>query len=111
MVHKNIRPDTIVIFQDKTIGLGIPFLLGFEKIRAVNAFTNLIDDAKWQKNLYRHPNRQGLRYEESYKMQHDIYSFGICLLEIGLWDSFAFWNKETGSFEPGPDLHISAIST
>lgn len=109
MVHKNIRPDTIVIFQDETSCLGIPFLLGFEKIRAVNAFTSLIGDAEWQKNLYRHPNRQGLRHEESYKMQHDIYSFGVCLLEIGLWSSFTFWNEETRCFEPGPDLHISEL--
>lgn len=109
MVHKNIRPDTIVIFQDEASCLGIPFLLGFEKIRAVNAFTNLTGDAEWQKNLYRHPNRQGLRHEESYKMQHDIYSFGVCLLEIGLWSSFIFWNEESGSFEPDPDLHISEL--
>ncbi|KAL0634024.1 hypothetical protein Q9L58_007042 [Maublancomyces gigas] len=109
MVHKNIRPDTIVIFQGEISCLGIPFLLGFEKIRAVNAFTNLMGDAEWQKNLYRHPNRQGLRHEESYKMQHDIYSFGVCLLEIGLWSSFIFWNEETGSFEPDPDLHISEL--
>lgn len=109
MVHKNIRPDTIVIFQDETSCLGIPFLLGFEKIRAIDSLTSLTGDAEWQKNLYRHPNRQGLRHEECYKMQHDIYSLGVCLLEIGLWSSFTFWNEETGCFEPGPELHISEL--
>lgn len=109
MVHKNIRPDTIVIFRDENTGLGTPFLLGFEKIRHVNAFTHLLGDTEWEKNIYRHPNRQGLRHEESYKMQHDIYSFGVCLLEIGLWSSFTCWNNEMGCFEPGPDLHISEL--
>lgn len=107
LVHKNIRPDTVVIFHDEANSLGIPFLVGFEKIRSVGAFTHLVGDAEWQKNLYRHPNRQGLRHEESYKMQHDIYSLGVCLLEIGLWTSFSCWNEETSCFEPGPDLDIS----
>lgn len=26
--------------------------------------------------------------EEAFKMQHDIYSLGVCLLEIALWRSF-----------------------
>jgi hypothetical protein len=39
-------------------------------------------------NLYRHPSRQGEYPEEEYIMQHDIYSLGVCLLEIGLGTSF-----------------------
>ena len=35
-----------------------------------------------------HPNRQGTRPEEDYQMQHDIYSLGVILLELGLWQSF-----------------------
>lgn len=45
-------------------------------------------DDKWQDNLYRHPERQGKNPEESYTMHHDVYSLGVCLLEIGLWTSF-----------------------
>lgn len=108
LVHKNIRPDTVVLFQDETTHLGIPFLVGFEKIRSIDAFTQRMGDVEWEKNLYRHPNRQGLRPEDSYVMQHDIYSLGVCLLEIGLWTSFSCWSKEADCFEPGPDLDISA---
>ena len=27
-------------------------------------------------------------------MQHDIYSLGVCLLEIGLWESFVEYSQE-----------------
>jgi hypothetical protein len=37
----------------------------------------------------RHPTRQGSLPEMHYQMQHDIYSLGVVLLEIGLWSSFS----------------------
>lgn len=48
----------------------------------------MLGDAVQSHNLYRHPTRQGEAPEEMYSMQHDIYSLGVCLLEIGLWTSF-----------------------
>jgi hypothetical protein len=30
-------------------------------------------------------------------MQHDIYSLGVCLLEIGLWRSFVYYEGEDSS--------------
>jgi len=48
----------------------------------------MLGDAVQSNNLYRHPTRQGEAPEEMYSMQHDIYSLGVCLLEIGLWTSF-----------------------
>ena len=42
----------------------------------------------------RHPSRQGIQPEEWYTMQHDIYSLGVCLLEVGLWSSFVQWTSE-----------------
>ena len=45
-------------------------------------------DPDWYRNLYRHPARQGESPDEAYRMQHDIYSLGVCLLEIDLWESF-----------------------
>ncbi|CAG7954782.1 unnamed protein product [Penicillium salamii] len=63
-VHKSIRPDTIIVFREPERMLGHSFLTGFERFRPGNAETLL------------------------YIMQHDIYSLGVCLLEIGLWNSF-----------------------
>ena len=34
-------------------------------------------------------------------MQHDIYALGVCLLEIGLWQSFVWYPDVDG--DPGPD--------
>ncbi|KAL5379200.1 hypothetical protein DPSP01_008649 [Paraphaeosphaeria sporulosa] len=87
-VHKNIRPDTILVLQDTSTELAASFLLGFERFRNVDRRTLMMGDSVWNKDLYRHPQRQGLNPEEEYVMQHDIYSLGVCLLEIGLWQSF-----------------------
>jgi hypothetical protein len=95
LVHKSIRPENIVLFQDHDSKLGSAFLLGFEKVRPEEGQTRLGGDANWEKNLYRHPQRQGVRLQDSYVMQHDIYSLGVCLLEIGLWDSFVQYPDPT----------------
>ncbi|QGA19453.1 hypothetical protein EYB26_007142 [Talaromyces marneffei] len=101
-VHKNIRPDTIVVFQDHSSVLGHSFLVGFERFRPAAAGSQLQGDPRWETNLYRHPRRQGSRPEDTYIMQHDIYSLGVCLLEFGLWSSFVCPNGE--SMGPGPEL-------
>ncbi|PVH92910.1 hypothetical protein DM02DRAFT_619642 [Periconia macrospinosa] len=88
MVHKNIRPENIILFRDSESTLGSAFLLGFETIRREQDGTRLRGDIDWVKNLYWHPRRQGSRIQDRYIMQHDIYSLGVCLLEIGLWSSF-----------------------
>lgn len=93
-VHKNIRPETIIGFwiNGRSVDLECAFLTGFGQLRAESGPTSLIGDAEWEKNLYRHPDRQGVHPEEEYVMQHDIYSLGVCLLEIGLWRSFVSYD-------------------
>jgi hypothetical protein len=105
-VHKSIRPETIVVFQEKQSILGPSFLIGFERFRPGGAGTLLAGDDSWEKNLYRHPKRQGLQPEEKYVMQHDIYSLGVCLLEIGFWNSFVC--PDGDSLQPGPELESIA---
>ncbi len=90
-VHKNIRPETIVVFQDGRTSSSAPFLVGFETFRPAGGKSYLIGDSCWEKNLYRHPKRQGTYPEEEYKMQHDVYSIGVCLLEIGIWSNFVVY--------------------
>ncbi|KAL2834831.1 hypothetical protein BJY01DRAFT_252807 [Aspergillus pseudoustus] len=113
-VHKSIRPDTIVVFPDTDIGahfvIGPSFLIGFERFRPDGAQTMLAGDTSWEMNLYRHPKRQGLHPEEMYVMQHDIYSLGICLLEIALWDSFVLPSPGGlgGAAQPGRELESVA---
>jgi hypothetical protein len=105
-VHKNIRPETVLIFQNQKSPLGPSFLLGFEKFRLEDGKTMRSGDCVREKNLYRHPHRQGLKPEEDYTMQHDTYSLGVCLLEIGLWESFVIYHDEDSQPTLSPVLAI-----
>lgn len=109
-VHKNIRPETIVSFGDHSVlerGPVQAYLLGFDSFRNVNFHTLRRGDAAWERDLYRHPSRQGLFAQDKYVMQHDVYSLGVCLLEIGLWDSFIEYGQKgqeasSSELEPRP---------
>jgi hypothetical protein len=92
-VHKNIRPETILIMKNGVSALGSPFLVGFENFRNAEGMTSRSSDASWERDLYRHPRRQGSVPEADYIMQHDIYSLGVSLLEIGMWESFVTYNQ------------------
>ena len=87
-VHKNMRPDTILVFPNPGKALGTPFLVGFQMFRSADGITYRSGDDSWSKNLYRHPSRQGTHPDNNYTMQHDIYSLGVILLEVGLWSPF-----------------------
>jgi hypothetical protein len=39
----------------------------------------------WKKNIYLGPESHWLHIGDEYKMQHDVYSLGVILLEIALW--------------------------
>lgn len=87
-VHKNIRPESILCFSRPDGTFTSTFLVGFELFRRDMGWTQRLGDTAPDKNLYRHPSRQGINPAWNYTMQHDIYSLGVCLLEIGLWKSF-----------------------
>lgn len=93
-VHKNIRPETILCFDDHQSTLRSAFLVGFQKFRQASGMTLMRGDMSWEANLYRHPDRQGMQPESNYVMQHDIYSLGVCLLEIGLWETFIVYGED-----------------
>lgn len=91
-VHKGIRPEKIVVFQDQQATLH-SFLVGFDNFRQAEGLSGRLGDSRWDNNLYRHPQRQGIHPEVLYAMQHDIYSIGVCLLEIGMWQSLATFQR------------------
>lgn len=103
-VHKNIHPEAIIMFQDPEGGSMPTFLVGFESFRSADAGTLRKGDADWHKDLYRHPTRQGLNPEASYIMQHDIYSLGVCLLELGLSTPLVAYESSDGEPKRGPLL-------
>ncbi|KAL2202144.1 hypothetical protein CC79DRAFT_1338235 [Sarocladium strictum] len=108
-VHKGVCPESILVFEG-TQGTGTiqhlnqktlyTFLVGFGDFRAADGGTARIGDTAWEKNIYRHPQRQGLNLKHNFRMQHDVYSLGVCLLEIGLWESFVEYHSDTEPFSP-----------
>jgi len=109
-VHKNVRPETILVFKSSTSTIGSVSLVGFTDFRLEDSGSLLVGDTVWAKNIYRHPRRQGLMPEDSYTMQHDIYSLGVCLLELGMWDSFVNFNEDATDAVPSPALCLPVES-
>jgi serine/threonine protein kinase len=60
-VHKNIRPETILIFEREDLRTVAAFLVGFEIFRMADGRTYGHRDSSWEKNIYRHPHQQGFR--------------------------------------------------
>ncbi|KAG9255483.1 uncharacterized protein F5Z01DRAFT_685943 [Emericellopsis atlantica] len=50
--------------------------------------------------------RQATCVQHRYIMQHDIYSLGVCLLEIGLWTSFVWYPENNDDAAPVPGLGL-----
>ena len=91
-LHKSIRSETVLLLNaDPTLpsretvpDLENPRLSGFEYSRPDNSMTTFLSDFELQRNIYRHPDRWNQPREKFSKI-HDIYSLGVVLLEIGLW--------------------------
>jgi hypothetical protein len=50
-VHKNIRPETIIVFENDAAKIGSSFLVGFEKFRPAEGMTYRTSDGIWQHDL------------------------------------------------------------
>ncbi|OJD33663.1 het-s domain protein [Diplodia corticola] len=93
-VHKSIRSESILFFRSRdgrSLLIHTPYVTNFEFSRPEGQYTgeqHFVEDEDWQRNLYRHPERQGMP-TSSFRKEHDIYALGIILLEIGLWEEAA----------------------
>ncbi|KAI1125885.1 hypothetical protein F5Y10DRAFT_294262 [Nemania abortiva] len=105
-VHKNICPETIITFAEQETSSPVAFLIGFSSFRKDEGKTYRLGDNYWEKNLYRHPSRQGSNPNDEYIMQHDIYSLGVCLLELGLGNSFVSYDPENDHPVLSPTLGL-----
>jgi hypothetical protein len=61
---------------------------------------------EWRKDIYRHPKQQGNTIDSAPNMGHDIYSLGVCLLEIALWEPLV---AEIQANNPAGSTRISAF--
>jgi len=87
-VHKSISSQAIKFFFNTTGSCDYdnPYLTDFGLSRPETGETRLIEQESGQGGyIYQHPERHGspIRFNKV----HDIYSLGVVLLEIGLWES------------------------
>jgi hypothetical protein len=87
-LHQSISSPNVIFFELTTrkVDFSNPFLGGFEFARPDSdpSMGYAADDIAF--NVYRHPARQG-EERKGHRKIHDIYSLGVVLLEIGLWQS------------------------
>jgi len=110
-VHKGIQPESILSFESIGDGPYSLFLVGFEDFRKEDGRTQRLGDSAIERNLYRHPSRQGMNPGSDFVMQHDIYSLGVCLLELGLWQSFVDYDLEGEHPTISPLLDVPPLAS
>ncbi len=95
-VHESFRSENILFFAPQAkdtndtayadasekVDLNQPWIFGFEFSRPDTFFSAGFIDTCPDRDVYRHPERQGQPLT-TFKKMHDIYSLGIVLLEIG----------------------------
>ncbi|KAE9369836.1 hypothetical protein N431DRAFT_485650 [Stipitochalara longipes BDJ] len=91
--HRNIRSRNVLFFFDEADlstasdkVFGGPILCGFEESRLQDDYSmKTYGDNTMGSKVYRHPQRWG-QTPADYNGYHDLYSFGVILLEVGLWE-------------------------
>lgn len=94
LVHENIRPENICFLPaESTVGAmsgntpGV-FLTGWQYARQVERSVSFFKGKTTiQQKIYQHPERQLVEAEKEYSMAHDVYSLGVCMIEILTWES------------------------
>lgn len=94
-VHKSFRSSNILFFPGETptpLTLENPYLVGFEYAREDAGFSDNPVYTDIATDIYRHPQTWG-KPTTNFQKMHDIYSLGVVLLEIGLWQPVAALEK------------------
>jgi len=85
-VHQGIASHNVIFFYDSINGVDYskPYLCGFSYSREsmTPSTGRFVED--FDLNVYRHPDRQGAP-TKYHRKEHDLYAYGILLLEIGMW--------------------------
>lgn len=119
-VHKNIRPSTIVCITEREgfeleaesnlkgaqlrsflpRKLGTPLLVGYGDARMESASSRRTKEEHLLEEVYCHPSRRGSTPAKKHTFLHDVYSLGVVLIEIGLWNSFWVPNDDPSNWAP-----------
>ncbi|KAM0335463.1 hypothetical protein ACHAQA_000511 [Verticillium albo-atrum] len=95
-LHKCFNSNNVLFFQGPD-GLMVsnPVLVGFGLGRTSDKSSETIDvrQVGSQFDLYQHPELRADAHKR-YEKRHDIYSLGLVLFEIGIWQSIYYFKKE-----------------
>ena len=86
--HQEISSRNILFFSTSTApepDFSTPYLCGFDFSRESGKISTTRDSKDMGFSVYRHPKRQ-FDTSSAHRLRHDIYSFGVVLLDLGLWD-------------------------
>jgi serine/threonine protein kinase len=93
-LHKGFKPENILFFRldsqpgDSPVSLSSPYIAGFFVARPdlpSELSGPLLRSLDSNDNLHRHPDVRGPVKNARYQKDHDIYSLGVLLYEIGVW--------------------------
>lgn len=87
-VHQGISSHNIYFFKptnSASLDYSNPYLCGFEFSRPSDGISLFARVEDFEQNVYRHPDRQGAP-SKYHKKQHDLYSYGILMYEVGVWN-------------------------
>lgn len=100
VVHKNIKSAEILMMVPKELPAAddhrydmVVFLANWQMVRKSGDASSYHGETLWWRGIYQHPSRQTKHSEAFYSLRHDIYSLGVCTLEILLWKSLVEHNE------------------
>lgn len=130
LVHKNICPQNLLLHPPKkdndqgrgtklahSVHLGTLFLTHWVGSRIMEDATTYAGPGSWERGIYQHPDRQLKKNAVGYGIGHDMYSLGVCMLEILLWQPFveetddgtelsALYRERAVTLDPNKEDHI-----
>jgi hypothetical protein len=108
LVHKNINPTNILVMEPEALNihggqhikdLSI-FLCNWQLVRQASRASNKAGERLWWNAIYQHPTRQYQLAQQEYNMGHDIYSLGVCMLEVLVWKKLVQRSENGPSISP-----------
>ncbi|KAK4039693.1 hypothetical protein C8A01DRAFT_36317 [Parachaetomium inaequale] len=123
VVHKHIRPDKLLLavpktWETETGKLAVPpdwrgdvdgktgragspnvvdlFLSGWQNARTSAQATPHVGESAPHRVIYQHPQRHQAGKVEKYNIGHDIYSLGVCMLELLTWEPLISYDEDMG---------------